>query len=75
MPNIQLDWFELDWMLRATLKSDWVPVRWQRMVGSLSSDQRRPLEQEAAQRCRSLVSRGIISCSASAHLPTATLDR
>lgn len=75
MPNFQLDWFELDWLLRATLKDEWAPGRWQRMLGSLTPFQRSALEQEAAQRCRSLVGKGIISCAASRALAEGHLRR
>ena len=37
MPNLELDWFEFDWMLRATLKDDWIPYRHQRMLAPLIS--------------------------------------
>ena len=46
MPSLELDWFEFDWMLRATLKDDWIPLRYQRLLAPLISARRGDLEQE-----------------------------
>ena len=63
--RFQLDWFELDWCLRATLKPEAVPWRSRWMVDGLPTAQRSEVEQEAARLCRSLVSNGTVSCAAS----------
>lgn len=63
--RFQLDWFELDWCLRATLKPEAPPQRSRWMVEGLTAAQRWEVEQEATRLCRALVSNGTVSCSAS----------
>ena len=75
MPSLELDWFELDWMLRATLKDDWIPFRYQRMLAPLITARRGDLEQEATRVCRALVASGNLSCAASRALTAGYLRR
>jgi superfamily I DNA/RNA helicase len=75
MSNFKLDWFELDWCLRATLKDDRLPYQAQWMATALTSAQRTDLEREAARRCRSLVNAGTVSCAASQALAAHYLRR
>jgi superfamily I DNA/RNA helicase len=75
LPNFELDWFELDWMLRATLKDNWIPFRHQRMLAPLITARRGDLEQEATRICRALVAGGNLSCAASRALAAGYLRR
>ena len=73
--RFQLDWFELDWCLRATLKQEGVTWRSRWMLEGLTTAQRSEAEGEATRRCRSLVSTGIVSCAASRALAEGYLRR
>jgi ATP-dependent DNA helicase UvrD/PcrA len=74
-PNLELDWFELDWTLRASLKDEWIPLRHQRTLAPLISARRDELEERATSVCRSLVASGNLSCAASRALAAGCLRR
>jgi DNA helicase II / ATP-dependent DNA helicase PcrA len=61
VPNLELDWFEFDWMLRATLKDGWIPLKHKRTLGPLISARRDELEEQATNACRVLVASGKLS--------------
>jgi DNA helicase II / ATP-dependent DNA helicase PcrA len=73
--RFQLDWFELDWRLRATLRDEWLPYRSLWMLSALTPALRANLEDEATKRGRSLVSAGILDCEASRALAAHYLRR
>lgn len=65
MPDLQLDWFEFDPSLRATLRTDWVPAKNQRTFAPLVLTSQRLMEARAGTVCRDLVRSGTVSCAAS----------
>ena len=65
MPNLELDWFDLDWMLRATLNRDWIPLRYRGMLAPLIAARRDELDARATSVCRALVASGTLNCAAS----------
>lgn len=75
LPNFELDWFELDWMLRATLKDNWVPLRHRGMLAPVISARRDELKEWATRECRALVASGTLSCAASRALAAGYLRR
>lgn len=75
VPSFELDWFELDWMLRATLKDDWVPFKHHGMLAPVISARRDELEERATRECRGLIASGNLSCAASRALAAGCLRR
>jgi len=65
LPSIELDWFEIDWLLRATLRDDWIPFKHRRALAQLIATQRDQLQNEATKRCRILMAYGLLSCATS----------
>jgi DNA helicase II / ATP-dependent DNA helicase PcrA len=76
LPSFSLDWFELDWMLRASLNEQSIRPRQHRhALAPVIADRGLELEEQATKRCRGLVASGRLSCAASRALAVSYLRR
>ena len=76
LPSFSLDWFELDWMLRASLNEQLIRPRQHRhALAPVIADRGVELAEQATKRCRGLVGSGRLSCAASRALAVGYLRR
>jgi superfamily I DNA/RNA helicase len=75
LPSCQLDWFEFDGLLRASLREERLSDKELRTLTPFLATRSAELVGQATWRCRKLVATGILSCEASRALATRYLNR